>query len=219
MQIDILIPVRPQEVRHAISTLVSLLENCDVDSRFCVMMHGGPRQAFVELDEFLKPCEHRMDGKKEGDYVMLPFEWTVKHEQRGLSFSGARSHFPSMIKNRLSVLVDPGVTILDKQWFGKMQRPFLMDRTAMVVVMDEFLNSTMNPGRALVGVAVAGPMVMGSVDFQAILEENMAMSPREFGETLLHMVRARGGHRWILNSIWHTLSCPEQSEPQEVQSE
>ncbi len=124
MQIDILIAVEPEQIRSAVITLKSVVLDCDVDCRLAVLMHGGTRKDFSDLDEFLAPSEVIENE------IAKEFEWSVSHERSLLSLHAKLEGVGQMKINNLAVLVEPGLAVNDPKWFGKMQQTFLKKLTS-----------------------------------------------------------------------------------------
>lgn len=198
MQIDILIAVTPQEIAQAVSTLTSLIIDCDVPCRAAVLMHGGPRKDFAELDEFLAPSEVEEDRPKES--VMHPFKWRVEHVQKKLPFNTRTARVGYMQTNKIAALVVPGFVTNDPKWFGKVQQTFIKDPRNMLSIVLPFINATLHPNRALPTDEFDGQMIIGGIDLQAILAGCLS-GPGRFARDLRSMTKKLGGNRWLLESI------------------
>ena len=217
MWIDILIAVDPQEVRSAILTLESVVLDCDIDCRLAVLMHGGPRKDFAELDELLSTNEMvELDDKGEEVKRIKSFTWTVAHERRPLNFNTKLAKVGKLKKNALAALVFAGFEMNDPKWFGKVQQTFLKDPRNMVTVVLPFVNGSLHPNRLPHNVDATGRMILGGLDFADILtfcvggQENLSLDFRKG-------VRRLGGNRWSIESVrYEFMACPESLEPKAI---
>jgi len=207
VQIDILIAVQPEQIRSAVITLKSVVLDCDVDCRLAVFMHGGTRKDFSDLDEFLAPSEV-VDGE-----LGKEFEWSVAHERSLLSLHTKLEGVGQMKINNLAVLVEPGLAVNDPKWFGKMQQTFLKDPRNMLTIVLPFQNSTLHPNRALPDLQAKGPMIMGGVDFAAIL--GLCLSG-DVSRDFRYVTKGLGGNRWTIESVRHLFIPCLESEKSEL---
>ncbi len=207
MQIDILIAVKPQEVREAISTLTSVVLDCDVECRLAVLMHGGTRKNFEELDAHLAPAECWDENDRKKDFF---FE--IEHERKTLSPNRLLTQLGEMKRNKLAALVWPGLAMNDPKWFGKVQQTFIKDPRNMLTMVRPFVNSSMHPMRLPSQIESDGHMIMGGLDFPVILA-SCINGQANFGRDLAMITKKLGGNRWLIESVRHLfIECLDQSE-------
>lgn len=208
MQIDILIAVKPQEVREAIMTLTSVVLDCDVECRLAVLMHGGTRLDFEELDAHLGPAEFWDERDRKKDFF-----FAVEHEQKSLPPNRMLTQLGQMKMNKMAALVWPGFAMNDEKWFGKVQQTFIKDPRNMLTIVRPFVNSSMHPSRLLPQTEVSGHMIMGGLDFPVILA-SCINGQANFDRDLRTITKKLGGNRWLIESVRHTfVECLDLSEP------
>lgn len=208
MQIDILIGVKPQEVREAILTLTSVVLDCDVECRLGVLMHGGTRMDFRELDEHLGPSEFRDEDDRK-----KVFFFTVVHGRKTLSPNRILTLLGELKMNKMAALVWPGFAMNDEKWFGKVQQTFIKDPRNMLTIVRPFVNSSMHPFRLPHQIDLSGDMIMGGLDFPVILA-SCINGKANFGRDLQVITKKLGGNRWMLESVRHTfVECLDLLEP------
>lgn len=210
MQVDVLMAVQPEQVRDAVVTLTSLVLDADVELRLAIHMHGASRQHFGELDRFVSAGEVH-DQETDQTKKMA---WRIHHTSKKLTFTGELNELADMMKNKLAVLAQPCFAIDDPKWFGKLQRPFTVDRHAMLAIVMPFGNISMPPTKPLPRIDAVGPLMMGGADLPAMLKgclrgkENFALDLREW-------IKKAGGQRWMVESIRHVIlepQCPARLE-------
>jgi hypothetical protein len=210
VEVDLLMAVAHDQVRDAILTLRGLILGCDVQCRVAVLMHGALRREFVELDEFLSSSEVLILGRDDRVKKRCEFVWRAKHEAQRQTFHSQMKALASMKSNKLAVVAWPSIVVDDPRWFGKMQRPFTLDPQTMVVIAHCFDNSNNPPAKPKPKYPFVGPLIMGSVDFPAILN-GCVSGETDMGKDIRDVVRRLGGQRWILSSVRFSFLqvCPE----------
>lgn len=217
MEIDVLIVSTPQQARASVLTLGSVVLDCDVDCTVSVLMHGGTRADFADLDEFLATMEV-FNGNPDKP-IKKQFRWRARHEKKAMSFGKGLELVSEMMTKPLAVLVQPGLIVNDPKWFGKMQQTFLKDPRNMITVADVFKNIHLPPRRMTNSAQIKSPLIMGGVDLPKICQHCLS-GEENFARDLRFTTKQLGGNRWVLDSVRYTFlheSCQE-PEPSDRQA-
>lgn len=112
--LDILMPILVSNTDQAIRCIDDLCENTDVPFRIIAIVDGGNRQDISELEARLK------GGEKQ-------FEWKLNQTSGTAYFNVTLKFAMDAIENQWVALIPPEVSIVDPQWFGKLQVVFTKD--------------------------------------------------------------------------------------------
>lgn len=118
--LDILMPISASNVEQAIQCIDSLCEHTDVPFRIIAVVDGGVRQDIGELEARLKGGDEQ-------------FKWVLHQTSATVYFNEALLLAMNEIKNQWVALVPPEVSIVDPQWFGKLQVVFTKDPICYMV--------------------------------------------------------------------------------------
>jgi hypothetical protein len=131
--LDILVPVPICNVELAPDAIRAITRNTDVPCRVIVMIDGGVRKDFKELEEFLSESEQ---------------PWKLMHNHPAVGLNQTLREGLEECQTKLTAIMGPEVRLLDPQWFGKVQQVFHRDPICGIVdTWPNTKSSTLHPVR------------------------------------------------------------------------
>jgi hypothetical protein len=133
LHIDILIPVPVANRDLAIEAIESVAGNTDIPSRYVVILDGGVRGDYAELEAFLAGFGQ---------------PWKLLHNTQPVYLNQTLREGLEECTAKMTAIVAPQVRLTDPKWFGKAQMIF--QRDPVVGIVDTSPNtssSTLHPVR------------------------------------------------------------------------
>jgi hypothetical protein len=110
--LDIIVPIPICNVELAPDALTAIAQHTDVPFRVIVMVDGGVRKDFEQLEAFLAGFES---------------SWKLMHNSPEVGLNQTLREALEECTQKLTAVIAPEVRLLDSQWFGKVQVVFHRD--------------------------------------------------------------------------------------------
>lgn len=188
--LDVIFPVQADDIIVAERTIQVIEDLTDVPVRLIVVVDGGSSNHYAPLESWLK-------GMKS--------EFVVLHnaEMQYLN-SCIRSALP-YIRSEYAALIPADHELLDDQWFGKMQAPFIKDPQAFVVDgQPNTKSSTQAPARRS-PTRVAEGTRFALLRSKALIAMGAPLKDEEPVTFWSRQAFTRGGTSWVATGARYTV--------------
>jgi hypothetical protein len=116
--LDIIVPIPISNVELAPDAISAIAQNTDVPFRLIVMVDGGVRKDFEQLEMFL---------------ATFGQSWQLLHNNPAVGLNQTLREGLDECTQKLTAIIGPEVRLADPQWFGKVQVVFHRDPICGIV--------------------------------------------------------------------------------------
>lgn len=116
--LDIIVPVPISNVDLAPDAIAAIARHTDVPFRIIVMVDGGVRKDFEQLEHFMAGFEH---------------SWKLMHNRPEVGLNQTLREGLEECVQKLTAIICPEVRLADPQWFSKVQVVFHRDPICGIV--------------------------------------------------------------------------------------
>jgi len=178
--LEVLIPTSVANIGLVPDCLESIEQHTGIPFRVWILIDGGLREDFVNIESYLAECD---------------LDWTLLHEQPPIYLNRAIAELAERASYDFSAIVLPHVRLDDDQWVGKWRKVFTTDaRAAIVDTSKDTRSSTLSPVRAPRPPFERSPLTVMRTGFLRANPPSGDVDPTGF---FFDRARATGGNTWF----------------------
>jgi hypothetical protein len=195
--LDVLVPIPLANAALAVDAIKSIRENTDLAFRLVVILDGGIRSDYAQLESFMAGYEG---------------QWKMLHNKHPVHLNQTLREGLEECDAKITAIIAPQVRLQDPQWFGKAQVIFHRDPVVGIVDTEPNTKSaTLHPVRR----ANTNPAAPGCPF--AIVQTAFARKTQPFGDVdavsfWSRYVMANGGSSWAAPGIRYFLTEHKEHE-------
>ena len=201
MMLDICVPIFHKNLKQFLSKHVSGLEAemgftgtlrdieefTGVPFRLLVMVDGGMRDDFADLEAYLGGAD---------------YEWKIIHERQPIYYAKAMVELLAVAKAKIIAVIPPNVALKDPKWFGKMQLVFLRDPRAAVVYANQVDPCSLPPQRIFQHEHPGEPMLILQKYMLDVIDiQGDEVDAGEWSAQVSKQALAYGSTRWVAPGV------------------